>query len=159
MTAANFGRRFVSSFLDNSVGRALNPMPVGSGGVQNPLNLFNKEQASKLAKTSPSGFMQGAKNYFGGDSLMATPGGYAWRGARNSEAASLRQIAGAIAGGYAALSALDMNPLSGVARLAGHGAIGMGLLGMGGGASVAGMGYLAAAGVNTFRGGNNMGPM
>jgi len=142
-------------------------MPMMQTGAVNPLGLFTKEQGQKLAHTSPSGFMTATRKYFGGEDLMSIVAGtdeglaitYGFNGIKREGAAAMRQVAGSIAGGYAAASVLGINPLEGLATLAGHGAIGLGALGMGGRTRLAGMAYLGATAVNTFRSGNNMGPM
>jgi len=46
-----------------------------------------------------------------------------------------------------------------LAFLAGHTAIGAGMISMGGVPAVAGTAYLGATAINTFRRGNNIGPM
>jgi hypothetical protein len=161
---AKLGAEFVGNLLDNKVGRALNPFAAGVIENTNPISLFNRDQFGKLANLNMAKISSTGKNYFSGKQLTPTPDGLLWSNA-DAGRAKMRRIGGGITGGLLAANMLGANPLgatdaaNNVAMLGAHGAIGYGMMKMTGKARLAGIGYLAAAGINTFRRGDNIGPM
>ena len=149
---------FVKTLADTQLGRAINPHPVGGGASNNPLNLFNKEQISKLGNMSLNEVGKNVAFYMKG-------GDFGFGGTSSWYAKRRRAVFGGLAG-LGVANALDINPLgltdmaNTLATLGAHGAMGYGIMGSGGRYSkAAGVGYLAATALNTFRGGDNVGPM
>ena len=133
----------------------------------NPLVLFKKGQQVKLAKMferGATGFREsaseGMRGYFGGKQY----GGNAGLGT-SARAATTRKWAAGIGGGLLAANYLGINPLgvtdaaTDLASLAGHGILGGAMIKGGGLSKGLGIGYLGLAGLNTFRAGDNRGPM
>jgi hypothetical protein len=165
-TFNKIGHEFVNAFLDNKVGRALNPMPIRSGGPENPLNLFNKDQLLKLANMSPAQMLGGAQSYFRGRTLRHGSEGLGFAGSINRGKAKVRRVAAGVGGGLLAANLLDIDPFGAtgaantLARLGAHGAAGLGITKMNmPHARLAGTAYMGFTAVNTLRGGNNLGPM
>jgi len=161
MIAGGFARRFAQSFATG---------PVGSRMMPGPLELFQKQNQAKLASfvkghivgtSSKPGMLD---SYFGGRNITIEDGVVGYSEARH-DLAKIRTRAGYILGGLAGANVMGLDPMgltsatNNLARMAAHGAIGSSLYGMGGGARVAGMAYLGATALNTFRAGDNLGPM
>ena len=154
----SFGEDFGKSFAETEVGR-----------VVSPLKLFEKEQFNKLAKlmdeqgtTNVLGDM--SKQYFAGRTVEGVDSVVRYTPVNEGLARSRKVLAGAGAGLLAA-NALGINPggvtdkLNDLSMLGAHYTIGRSLMGMGGLKRVAGIGYLGATAINTFRNGENTGPM
>lgn len=155
-TAYHFG----STLLDSRVGQTLSP---------GPIELFKKEQMKKLQSlVGERGVVEMAQemgsNYFRGSNISMAGDSIEYSAPNASRAAWRKGVAGA-AFGLAAANTLDIGAFgateqaNNVAALGANTVIGTTMYGMGGKARVAGIGYLAATAVNTFRGGDNMGPM
>ena len=147
----------IGSALYKGPGRNLMP-----GG---PISLFHGEQLTKLTGfAKEKGFTNMVGEYFKGGWLGETAGkvGYV---SRDVGVARTRKIAGGVAGGLLAANAAGVDPFgatSAATSLAMGGAhlgIGATMMKMGGRGKLAGMAYLGATAVNTFRRGNNLGPM
>jgi len=155
---ASFGESFGKSFADTEVGR-----------VVSPLKLFEREQLNKLSKLmDQQGFSSVAsdmsKQYFAGRTVKNIGSSIEYT-AENAKLATARKVIAGSAAGLLAANALGINPggitdkLNSAAALGTHYAVGRSLMGMGGAARVAGIGYLGATAINTFRDGDNIGPM
>jgi len=134
----------------------------------NPLVLFKKEQASKLGKVFERGlgrFSTNApemmKEYFAGKQYGST----ADLGAELSRART-RKVTAGIGLGLVTANALGINPLgvtdaaTNTAMLGVHSMIGSSMIKYGAGLSKGlGVGYLGLTALNTFRRGENAGPM
>jgi hypothetical protein len=140
--------RFASALGDTHVGRML---------AAGPLDAFQNEQSKKLLREQGWG---AAKNYMSGMNFN----GSSWS-AIDPGRGRARKTAAGLAGGLLAASALGVNPLglasaaSSLTALGANVTAGHTLYNMGGGFRAAGVGYLGLTAFNTFRGGNQPGPM
>jgi hypothetical protein len=158
---AQFAGRFADAALSTKVGRALNPLPFS------PLQLFNREQGHKLMEMSGKDIGKNFSGYFRGQNMKHTNSGLAFMpGDGDARRQTTRRLAAGLTGGLLGANALGINPMgatsaaTSLAWLGAHGAIGTTLMNTGYAHSkIAGLGYLGATAVNTFRGGDNMGPM
>jgi len=155
-----YGQKFLKSLNKGYIGKTFNP---------SPLSLFQQEQKGKLASfmadkvaKSPSDHF---KNYFAGRSLVLDSAENVGWGAINEGLGSARKLGWGAAAGVAGASMMGIDPFGitsgakGAASLGIQGSIGMGLYRMGGMSKLAGIGYLGATAINTFRRGDNWGPM
>ncbi len=154
----SFGESFGKSFADTGVGR-----------VVSPLKLFEKEQLTKLSKLMDE---QGVGNtlqdmsqqYFAGRTVEGI-GSTVKYSAPNARLASTRKVIAGAGIGLLAANAMGINPggvtdkLNDLTSLGVHYSVGRSLMGMGGKAKIAGIGYLGATAINAFRDGDNTGPM
>lgn len=152
---------FVNGFLNNKVGRALNPYPHSSGGMTNPLNLFNKDQLNKLAHMSGADISSTMGSYFRGRQF-----GGMGEAAGDIGRASIRRNAAMIGGSLVAANMLDIDPfgavgaVGGLGKVAAHGLAGLSIRHMSfRHAKLAGNAYLALTALNAFRGGDQAGPL
>lgn len=156
------GSSFMKSFAEGPVGRTAMP---------GPLSLFQAEQRGKLRRfmsETPmlsNGESRGMLNaYFAGANMRATDNGISF-GADNARRGKIRRIGAGVGGGILAANALGINPFGvrdaaeNLGWLGAHATVGHAMYGMGGGARLAGMAYMGAGAINTFRGGDNLGPM
>lgn len=136
-----------------------------------PLELFQAEQRGKLTKFLSDRPVIGTSanpglldSYFAGRNLTMS-GGEIGMGGADARLAKIRRRGAYAAGGLMAANTLGLDPFgatsaaNNLAMLGAHGAVGHSMWRMGGKGRIAGIGYLAAAGVNTFRSGDNTGPM
>ena len=154
-----YGQKFLQSLNKGSLGK-LNP---------SPLSLFQQDQRGKLANFLSNKVAQSPKDhfksYFQGRNLVEASDGLAWGGAADAGLATARKVGWGAAAGIAGASAVGIDPFGvtsgakNVASLGMHGAVGMGLYGMGGKSKLAGIAYLGMTAVNTFRKGDNIGAM
>ena len=152
-------------------GESLASGPVGRSFMPGPLELFQQEQRGKLTRflgdkavvgsSSSPGLMD---SYFSGRNMTMSKGEIGF--SETSERLAKHRKRGAmIGGGLLAANTLGLNPFgatsgaNNLATLGMHATVGSTMYGMGGGARMAGMGYMAAGAFNTFRSGNNPGPM
>jgi len=156
--AAKFGASFFESGSQTTLGK-----------IVAPLETHSKEQYNKLAKMmgQPGGgntFADIGYNYFQGKNIKNIGDGIQYT-EPNMGLANKRKIIAGAAFGLAAANAMDFNPggitdtATTTAAFGGHYFAGRTLMGMGGGARLAGIGYLGATAVNTLRSGDNLGPM
>ena len=157
MVGKKLGEAFYESFQRSAFGRHLNP-------VHSPIDLFNKEQMTKLGHLLGENFGGSVKSYMQGSNIVEKGGDLGW-GIANEKLAKTRKYAAAGAAGLLTANALGFDPFgatSGANSLAGLGAnlaIGSTMYGSAhGGLKTAGVAYLAATAVNTLRGGDNLGP-
>jgi urease beta subunit len=155
---AKFGASFFEAGSKTSLGK-----------IVAPLETHSKEQYSKLAKMmgqpgASSKFADIGYNYFQGRNIKSIGEAIEYTDP-NIALANKRKIIAGTAFGLAAANAMDFNPggitdtATTTAAFGGHYFAGRTLMGMGGRARVAGIGYLAATAVNTLRSGDNLGPM
>lgn len=156
----NFGQDFLESLVKGPVGKHITP---------GPLELFEKEQRSKLlAFSQQTSAFDMLTNYFAGRNLTINKSDIGFE--TTSPNMDLRKkLRRGIVGtklGIAGASVLGVNPfgatdqLNNLSWLATHTTIGVGLFGMKNPiGKVAGVGYLAATLANTFRPGDNLGPL
>lgn len=155
-----YGQKFLQSLNKGYVGQTFNP---------SPLSLFQKDQRGKLANfvsekvaKNPGDHL---KSYFEGRNLVGAGGDLAWGSATNQSVGLARKVGMGAAAGIAGASLLGIDPfgVTSAARAgasaAMHGTIGMGMYRMGGASKIAGLGYLGLTAANTFRRGDNLGPM
>lgn len=158
--ALNFGRDFAQSIVKGPVGRHLAP---------GPLELFEKEQRTKLlAFSNQTSAFDMLTNYFAGRNLEVNKTGIGFE-ASGPNTDIRRKLRRGVVGtklGIAGASVLGINPfgvtdqLNNLSWLATHATIGAGLFGMNNPiGKVAGIGYLAATAINAFRSGDNLGPL
>ena len=159
---AKFARRFGSALAEGPVGRTVMP---------GPLELFQAEQKGKLSRFLTKSPVMGSAekpglidSYFSGRNMVNGKEDFAFGEA--DAALAKRRTRGAYAiGGLLVANTLGIDPFgatSGVnnlAMLGAHATVGSSLYAMGGKSRVAGMAYLGAAALNTFRSGDNAGPM
>lgn len=143
----------IQSFLNLPGGRRL-------AGVtkESPLNLFDIDQANK------AGF--GTFNtFFKGQSLRIAPDGGHSMITTSARTAGRRKIAGWTAAGLLGANLVGVDPFgaTSLATQAGaatfHAAVGGTMYNLGGKTRLAGIGYLAAMGINALRSGNQWGPL
>lgn len=158
--AIQFAQEFGTTFAEGKIGRTVMP---------GPIELFKKEQMKKLQSlVGERGVTEIAQemgsNYFRGSNVKSIGDSIEYT-AENAGVGKLRKgIAGA-AFGLAAANALGIEAFgatdqaNNLAALGAHATIGSTMYSMGGKAKMAGIGYLAATAINTFRDGDNMGPM
>jgi len=157
-----FGEEFGQSFERGTVGKNLMP---------GPLELFKKDQMQKLgAMMDKNGALDTieimGKNYFAGSNIKSIGADAIEYDAPNAAKGTFRKAVAGTAFGLAAANALDINPFgitdqaTNLGMLGVHATIGTTLMGMGGKAKVAGIGYLGLTAYNTLLNpGDNAGPM
>jgi hypothetical protein len=156
----NFGQDFAQSLVKGPVGKYISP---------GPLELFEKEQRSKLlAFSRQTSAFDMLTNYFAGKNLSINKTDIDFE-ASSPDMDIRRRLRRGVVGtklGIAGANVLGINPfgvtdqLNNLSWLATHATIGMGLFGMKNPiGKVAGIGYLGATLINTFRSGDNFGPL
>ncbi|RMG66898.1 MAG: hypothetical protein D6710_11995 [Nitrospirae bacterium] len=156
----------IGKFL-RELGESIATGPVGSRLMPGPLEIFKAEQVKKLqAFARDRGAINMARAYFEGRNITMTAAGDLAHTAENESLRKVRRFTAGAALGIAGADALGINPLNlteaakSAAMLGVHGTIGYGMMGMGSGvAKLAGTAYLGSTVLNTFRGGDNIGPM
>jgi len=154
--------RFGSDFLEAG-------SKTGLGKIVAPLDAHNMEQYRKLgqligSKESNVAFSDIAYNYFQGRNIKNVGQAIEYTDPNRALSRNRKMLYGT-AFGLAAANALDINPggvtdkATSLGMLGGHYYAGKTLMAMGGKAKIAGLGYLGAAAINTFREGDNLGPM
>lgn len=159
MLGKKLGEAFYESLQRSAAGKYLNP-------AHSPIDLFNKEQRTKLMHMLGENTGGSVKSYMQGSNIeKAADGSMSW-GAADEKLAKARKYTAGAAAGLLTANALGFDPFgatSGVNSLVGLGAnIGIGATMYGsahGGLKTAGLAYLAGTAVNTFRPGDNIGPM
>jgi hypothetical protein len=159
---SKFARGFGETLHGGAIGRTMMP---------GPLELFAKEQRGKLARFVKDKDLIGKEgapglidSYFAGRNLTMRNGDIGFTAA-DEVIGKGRRIAAWGAGGLLAANAFMPNAFgvtdaaNNLAALGTHGVIGSTMYKMGGAARIAGIGYLGATAVNTFRRGDNTGPM
>lgn len=121
----------------------------------NPLSLFQADQIGKLANMSMKDMHNAAGAYFRGAGPMGD----------NVATGKLRQRVAIGAGSLMAANAVGVNPMgltdkaNNLAMLGVHMGLGYSAFKLGGAGKLLGLGYMALTAGNTFRGGDNVGPM
>lgn len=156
--AAQFGEDFLGSVAKTELGKVINPFEA-----------YNREQFGKYARlVQKEGITGLGKDYFAGKTITSIEDSARYTEASSSNLANMalkRKMLYGAAFGLAAANSLDINPggltdkATSAAFLGAHYTIGRGLMGMGGKGKIAGIGYLAATALNTFREGDQQGPM
>lgn len=161
--AVNLGADFLEEFPKTPIGETVSP-----------LKLFQREQLGKLSRlmdTNGTGSTLGgmARQYFSGQTISRISDSAIEYAPMEAQAAmriaNRRKLIAGTAFGLAAANSLDINPggitdkLTNASMLGVHYGIGRTLMGMGGKTKLAGMAYLGTAALNTFRPGDNLGPM
>lgn len=149
---ARFGERFAQELAGTGLGRVINPFEG-----------YNKEQFGKLARMAGDTSLTNiGKNYFTGRQISTIgESGIKYTEASARLASQRKLLYGGVLG-LAAANALDINPggltdkVNNVAALGAHYTIGKGLMGVN---KLAGIGYLGMTAINTFRPGDQIGPM
>jgi len=158
--AVKFAQEFGATFSKGKVGQTIMP---------GPIELFKKEQMKKLqSMVEERSFTEVAQeigsNYFKGSNVESIKDTIEYTAANAKRGSYRKGIAGA-AFGLAAFNTLGIEAFgatdqaNNLASLGAHGVIGSTMYKMGGKARMAGVGYLAATAVNTFRDGDNLGPL
>jgi hypothetical protein len=155
MIGKKLGEAFFESFHSSIIGQKMLP---------GPLELFTKEQAGKFVRMSEADGMGTIKNYFEGRNLSVGEDALQW-GSADEALGKTRKYAAGGAAGLLTANAFGFDPFgatSGVNNLTQLGVnatIGTTMYGADSKKlKLAGLGYLAATVVNTFRDGDNLGP-
>ena len=154
----------MSAGIGARMGKAIMRGPAKSL-MPGPIDLFRGEQFKKLTNfAKQKGFTGMVGEYFKGGWLGETGGGVGFVNS-TTELARARKLTAGIGGGLLAANAMGIDPIgatsaaSALAMGGAHAVAGTTMMKMGGKTKLAGMAYLGSAAINTFRGGNNLGPM
>lgn len=121
----------------------------------NPLSLFQGDQLTKLAKLSGEDIGKGFSAYWHGEGALGA----------DPRVARIRQRSIMAAGSLIGANALNINPfgltdkVNNMVAFGAHMGLGYAAFKLGGAGKLLGLGYMAMAGANTFRPGDQIGPM
>lgn len=158
--------------LLNRLGRAFTETHAGKALMPGPLEMFQEQQRGKLMRFLQNTPVSGADNapglmdgFFGGRNIEFNSNGEIGLSEASDRLAKIRTRGAIAVGSLMAANTLGVNPmgltsgLNNLAMLGVHATIGSTLYRAGGVGKVAGLAYMGAAAINTFRGGDNAGPM